>query len=82
MDDELKSCPFCGGEASLYSRGTRNGMGYMIYAKCEVCGCSGRAFFTYDDPDETDWNDLACKQATLVWNRRVKVRKSVKHNGE
>lgn len=76
---ELKECPFCGGEAVLQARGTRNGEGYTIFAKCTVCGCSGKAFFTYDDPDDTNWDDWACRNAVMVWNRRIKARRSVKH---
>lgn len=34
MTDELKRCPFCGGEAEM-----REGSSTRPYVRCKVCGC-------------------------------------------
>lgn len=34
MSDELKSCPFCGGEAEM-----REGSSTKPYIRCKRCGC-------------------------------------------
>lgn len=71
MDEELKKCPFCGGVADEYFTGVRRGTGYTVFVKCEICGSSGKAFFTPNNPSESGWSDLACKEAIRAWNRRI-----------
>ena len=36
---ELLPCPFCGGNATLWSDG------YMEYVKCDVCGAKGQSCY-------------------------------------
>lgn len=38
--EELKKCPFCGGEAKLWSQNE-----YIYYVSCEECECCTPAFF-------------------------------------
>lgn len=47
---ELKSCPFCGGGASMH-----DGMG-EFWVRCDDCGSSG-AMRSRQDRAERDWND-------------------------
>lgn len=65
---ELKLCPFCGGEADLWSRYGRNG--FFAFCQCAVCSSSAKAFFIgRDRPD--DWGEsLAAIRAQEAWNRR------------
>ena len=41
MTDELKPCPFCGGEAKLKHGYRRKGekFGNKAYVQCKKCGC-------------------------------------------
>ena len=65
MSKELKPCPFCGGEAKMYSKEIK--LTQMLDKHvtfhnviCESCGATAGVFF----PTEAD--------ARNVWNRRVK----------
>lgn len=65
--NDLKPCPFCGGEAILVPHSTCSGEVACI----GDCGCSTRTF--WDDPmtgpakDRKKWSDIA----TEKWNRRT-----------
>lgn len=68
--DELKPCPFCGGEAYLNSRYAK--YGYMVFVRCDVCGAEGKKFNSYDEPPSSvDWDNSACRAATRFWNMRL-----------
>lgn len=85
MPNELKPCPFCGGEASdagtirfgeshhaWWSDGTRILKSY--YVSCIICGSSNRGLFGHQTK----------QQATGTWNQRtpdaVEVLKEVKED--
>ena len=58
--NELRSCPFCGGEAKLQTF-TSRGWLYKVtthYVKCKVCNCQTMVQFTADE-------------AVEIWKRRV-----------
>ena len=71
MPNELKSCPFCGGEAELYSmkRDKRKRLGiYFMIAEircCGVLGCTARV--SQAGVDEKS----AFVNAATIWNRRA-----------
>lgn len=67
--EELKKCPFCGDEATLYYRGAK--YGFIVYAKCDFCGAQSRVFNSQNNPEDEDWRNVACRKATKAWNRRV-----------
>jgi Lar family restriction alleviation protein len=58
MTSELKPCPFCGGEARMYTRNNAFGgtVGCVNIAKCGV---------------RTLWMETP-EQAIAAWNQRVK----------
>jgi len=60
MSEELKPCPFCGGEA--YTEGHKlelqDGFGFWFVACKNQCGAMVGYFYTEDD-------------ARRAWNRRV-----------
>ena len=63
--DEIKKCPFCGGDAAVYDEthwisGRSNG-GYQKYIMCKRCNCRTSSFF---------WDDR--KEMIETWNRREK----------
>lgn len=61
MSDELKPCPFCGGEAWM---GVRPGMPNGYYVKCANEDCGGSA----EPPYTANWSSV---EATEHWNRRA-----------
>ncbi len=62
MTQELKPCPFCGGEAELMTGNVRG----KRYAWCECLQC-GVATLGYYNGTE----DERIKQARDMWNRRA-----------
>ena len=66
---ELKSCPFCGGDAFAYTQGGRYGR--FAWAECELCGARTKnvaSEFAADDPDFG--NSSASRRIAAAWNRR------------
>lgn len=57
--DELKPCPFCGGEADVKIV-TRHIKNNLIVIKCDLCGASTKTF-----------SDKKPEKACMAWNRRV-----------
>ena len=68
MSDDLKPCPFCGGEAELCGMvGTR-------YIRCTSCGCDGPIFQDTKKEAVESWNtrsdrieELEAKLAKAEW---------------
>lgn len=66
--DDLKQCPFCGGETTLWSNYGK--FGYFVYCKCDVCDATSRTF-TIGDSLPEDWEEMtASRKAIGAWNRR------------
>ena len=57
---ELKSCPFCGGEAVMESFTTSMEKVPRFRVKCRGCGIA------------LDWDHFEAEKAAERWNRRVK----------
>lgn len=76
-DDELKPCPFCGGEAAILdadyvSVGWNEGY-RRAYVACNSCGASGRKIRVtnyYGEPEGT------VRDAVDAWNRRTETDKT------
>lgn len=62
MSEELKPCPFCGGEAKMhaaFAHGVASRVG--VYVECGSCGAWSK----------TQWGDGAQGKAADAWNRRA-----------
>ena len=71
---DLLNCPFCGNEAELQANSIRRQRGsWFVFSKCTYCGATGRSFVSDDDPDEVDWNNKACRNAAIAWNKREPI---------
>lgn len=64
--DNLKPCPFCGGEAVLNHGHMITATGqYLANVKCSECGIATRVVWSTDSPEE------AVKEAIEAWNKRA-----------
>lgn len=67
MSEELKPCPFCGGEAKIYSGPHYDGghVTYWAVVKCESCEASGMKIDEYEPVSRVE------EWASEAWNRRA-----------
>lgn len=71
--NELKPCPFCGGEGKLRNHWESIGMGANVeqfYVRCEDCGSCGGVI------DEMFFKGDLKSMAIKAWNRRAENGKS------
>lgn len=73
MSKELKSCPFCGGEAVI--KAANKNYGFTIWCQCKDGNCGARTVGYCPDTNNED-NSLesieSCKnRAVEAWNRRA-----------
>lgn len=68
--DELKACPFCGGEALYHWRGARYGL--IGFVKCEVCDAQTRCVAIRGNSHDAGFEEQpAFKKLTILWNKRA-----------
>ena len=75
-DATIKTCPHCGGTACLnqnYSYKTRS---YFAFIKCDICGATGKAYFSKEEPATAGWNNPACNDAITAWNMRTNTQEA------
>ena len=65
--DEMKNCPFCGGESDVNWNWNWKIKRFFVYVKCDTCGAQGKTVSCTDDDLEYT-KDLAIR----LWNRRTK----------
>lgn len=72
MSEEIKPCPFCGGEPQFRSRpqSEDNGLGFIAFISCKCGGYSARAHIF----GEGGGLDEATAQAISTWNTRAPVK--------
>lgn len=83
-ETELKPCPFCGGEAKVYTESCAyaNGGRDYFYPSCKSEGCPG----VMVPDDEFRFNTIMAetgKEAISIWNKRVypkEVKKAVERD--
>lgn len=68
---EIKTCPHCGGDASLIGKYASKARSYIVFCKCDICGAQGKVYNSQEDPQEKDWSNAACMDAVKAWNMRV-----------
>ena len=64
----MRKCPFCGGEPTLYAKGSRHG--YMVYVKCDSCSAQSGVKTSQTDPKDNGWETDVCQAVIGNWNRR------------
>ena len=72
MSDEIRPCPFCGGDS--FTAWVRQGSKYtrLVYLECDLCGARTRARVYYSTRDDmVDFDDPGTKACIEAWNRRV-----------
>ena len=65
---DLKPCPFCGEDASLWYKETNYGR--IAYAECDLCGAKSKAFRYCDRGAAFNLDDIGAIRARTSWNRR------------
>ena len=70
MRDKLKPCPFCNGQARLYSTYSYKTASQYVLVKCTYCNAASRSYYSREDPKKANWDTIACRRATNAWNRR------------
>lgn len=68
MPDNLKPCPFCGGEAHMQERGTEEGERMVFCCACASCGASVEGLEWVERDGLPGFETEA--QAIEAWNRR------------
>lgn len=67
--DEIKPCPFCGGEGYLAYSSFNDSYDIVTTVVCKNCGAEAEGF-EYQEFDEKGWNEAKIK-ARQAWNRRI-----------
>ena len=68
--DELKPCPFCGGEAETWCQPGKHGL--FVFVKCDICGAQTRVRSAEDfDDDDEFWAQPAVIHVKKLWNSRI-----------
>lgn len=84
--EELKPCPFCGGEADIVTQKV-TGDGVRVkdaYIECTECGIRGSTFRVETTKNinawwlKTVWNQGEYKEMVRQWNRRVRIKEKGK----
>lgn len=69
MELNVKKCPFCNGNAELYS--VKGKLGYFCFVKCSFCGSQGKTY-SMGETRNNNWdNTLAANNAISAWNKRA-----------
>ena len=66
MSEQLKPCPFCGGEAIAYMFNKKSGL--TLWCECKICHAKTVGYLPEDDLDSFE----QCKESAInAWNRRA-----------
>lgn len=74
MREQLKPCPFCGGEANIKMTNKRE-VGWTIWCECNRCHAKAQGYCPNMQNEDKTLNGIEdCKTYAIeAWNRRVEV---------
>ena len=68
--EKIKTCPHCGGSASLRTNYNSNREVYYVFVRCDVCGAQGKLFYTKENPQTAEEDTYCNRGAIAAWNMR------------
>ena len=68
MDEKLKPCPFCGGDAELWAKSGK--YGWFAVCECTFCSATAKTFSIGKDCPDAWEATAAAVCAKKAWNRR------------
>lgn len=68
----IKKCPFCGGDGELMQRLNARYRNYFVFVACNLCNAQSKVFPSDDDASECGWESKACDKAVKAWNSEYK----------
>ena len=75
---DLLPCPFCGGEAFMYKRGSR--FGPICFVKCSVCEAQTKVKNCAEPVESDEWDDPSMIAVTMLWNLRTSEKETKGEN--
>jgi len=69
---EIKKCPFCGGDGELTQRYNYRHGNYFVFVACSLCNAQSKTFTSDDDAEHGEWQSKACEKAVNAWNMDYK----------
>lgn len=69
MELKIKKCPFCNGDAELYSANGK--YGYFSFVQCTFCGSQGKTYSLGKEREENWADSLSAINAIKAWNTRI-----------
>lgn len=70
--DTIKKCPFCNGNADIYTKKDEKNVGFFVVVRCNVCGASAKPYYESGYFDKEVWKCSATIDAIEAWNLRTK----------
>ena len=65
----LKNCPFCGGVAETFKRGTKYGT--ICFVQCMVCRAQTKVLHIKAEVMDDDWTEPQITAVQVAWNTRT-----------
>ena len=71
--DQIKPCPFCGGDALVERRYSERKRRSFVFVKCVVCDAQSKTAIS-GEGEYSNMPDPACEYVVRTWNMRVPER--------
>lgn len=68
--ENVRECPFCGGEANITSNYSAKHKCFYTYVRCKACLSTGKPFMSEENPKSKAYNLPICESACKAWNDR------------
>lgn len=69
---DIKKCPFCGGDGELTQRLNARAGNYFVFVSCNLCNAQSKVFSSEDDAFKSGKKSKACEKAVKAWNMEYK----------